>query len=109
MRGEEKLKTYKSKPRLGRDDESELSREVLYPPMDTHKNRSNPLVTETQVQQLRNMNNQTEIEIDSHVSNSNNAQHPIVHQGNEVSADATDIEVYIAIEEGYGIGIVLQI
>ncbi|CAA3005729.1 ankyrin repeat-containing NPR4-like [Olea europaea subsp. europaea] len=80
MRGREKLKTYKSKPRLGRDDESELSREVSYPPMDTHKNRNNPLVTETQVQQLQNMNNQTVIEIDSHVSNSNNAQHPIVHQ-----------------------------
>ncbi|CAA2997755.1 ankyrin repeat-containing At5g02620-like [Olea europaea subsp. europaea] len=80
MRGGEKLKTYKSKPRLGRDDESELSREVSHPPMDTHKNRSNPLVTERQVQQLQNMNNQTEIEIDSHVSNSNNAQHPIVHQ-----------------------------
>ncbi|CAI9773348.1 unnamed protein product [Fraxinus pennsylvanica] len=72
-----KLKTYESEPELGSDDESELSREDS---LDTHKNRSNPLVLEAQVQPLQNMHDQIEIKVERPIFNSNaNEQRLTVH------------------------------
>ncbi|CAI9773342.1 unnamed protein product [Fraxinus pennsylvanica] len=65
------MRTYESEPELGSDEQSELSREDSYPPLDTN-------IYEAQV---LNMHNQIEIEVESPISNAN-AQHFNDHRRN---------------------------
>ncbi|CAI9773357.1 unnamed protein product [Fraxinus pennsylvanica] len=58
------MKTYESEPELGSNEQSEMSREDSYPPLDTN-------IYEAQVLQLQNLHNQIEIKVESPISNAN--------------------------------------
>ncbi|CAA3011106.1 ankyrin repeat-containing At5g02620-like [Olea europaea subsp. europaea] len=75
-----KMITYESEPQLGSDDMSDLSRDDSYPPTDTHIPRSDLVVVEAQIQQLKNIQNEIEIKVELPISNSNSAQHLVASQ-----------------------------